>query len=174
MTEAPAIPDVPQLGDDAQPQIVSYWGTDEKHKHFLPDGVQYFEFKIMNEGDKSKFQKLTNTDLVVDRNNTARVKMDPVVERHTLIETSVCGWLLYIEDKGQMVPANFTSAMLKSWLQVAPPKVVEDLEHAIRMANPWMQAEQTVEMIDEQIERLYDLRKAAVEREAGEGSSATK
>jgi len=169
---------VPQLGEGAEAQIVNYWGTDEKHKHYLPDGVQYFEFKIMNEGDKSKFQKLTNTDLVVDRNNTAKVKMDPVAERHTLIETSVCDWYLYTpktKDPGsEMVLATFNTAMLKSWLQVAPPKIVEDLELAIRKANPWMQAEQTVEMIDEEIERLHDLRKAAIERAAGEAGSASK
>lgn len=173
MTET-VVSTTPTLQEDAQPQIVNYWGTDEKHKHFLPDGVQYFEFKIMNEGDKSKFQKLTNSDLVVDRNNTARVKMDPVAERHTLIKTSLTGWLLYIEDKGRMVPATFNDAMLDSWLQVAPPKIVEDLEHAIRMANPWMQADMSVEQIDEEINRLYEVRKQAVERAAGEAGSATK
>lgn len=152
------------------PVFVDYWGTDEKHKHFLPDGKQYFEFKIMNEGDKAKFQKLTNSDLVVDRNNTARVKMDPVAERHTLIKTSVCDWLLYKDNQ----PVAFSKQLLEKWLEVAPPKIVEDLEYAIRMANPWMQADMTVEMIDEQIERLYEQRKQAVERAEGEGASASK
>ncbi|QEM40903.1 MAG: tail assembly chaperone [Phage AS32] len=156
--------------------VANYWGTDEKHKHYLPDGIQYFEFKIMNEGDKSKFQKLTNSDLVVGRDQTAKVKMDPVAERHTLIETSVTDWNLYMpkKDGSGMEQATFNSTMLKNWLQVAPPKIVEDLEFAIRKANPWMQAEQTVEMIDEEIERLYELRKSALEREAGEGDSASK
>jgi len=152
------------------PVYADYWGTDETHKHFLPDGTQYFEFKIMNEGDKAKFQKLTNSDLVVDRNNTARVKMDPVAERHTLIKTSVTDWLLFKDSQ----PVAFSKQLLEKWLEVAPPKIVEDLEHAIRMANPWMQAEMTVEMIDEQIERLYEQRKQVVERAAGESGSANK
>jgi hypothetical protein len=169
-------PEAPAPQAPPTPQVVDYWGTDEKHKHYLPDGVQYFEFKIMNEGDKVKFQKLTNQDLVVGRDNSARVKVSPETERHTLIETSVTDWYLFIKDdrSGEMVPAAFNKTMLRNWLSVAPPKIVEDLEYAIRMANPWMQAEMTVEEIDKEMDRLVDLRKQIVEREAGEASSATK
>lgn len=160
-----------QVNTDAPPQaIVDYWGTDEKHRHELPDGKQWIEFKIMNEGDKVKFQKLTNTDVTLGRDNTAKVKMDPATERHTLIKTSVCDWSL---TKGGE-PVAFSRQLLEKWLEVAPPKIVEELEYAIRMANPWMQAEQTVQMIDEEIERLYERRKEIVERESGEASSATK
>lgn len=159
-----------QTEPDQAVQYANYWGTDERKKHFLPDGTQYFEFQIMNEGAKSRFQKLTNTDLKVGRDNTATVKMDPVAERHTLIKTSVVDWLLYKDGQ----PILFGKQMLEKWLEVAPPKIVEDLEQAIRLANPWMQAEMTLEGIDEEMDRLIELRKTIVEREAGEASSVTK
>jgi hypothetical protein len=164
----------PQVATDAQPVVVDYWGTDETHKHYLPDGVQYFEFQIMNEGAKVRFQKLTNQDLIVGRDQSARVKVSPEAERHTLIETSVVGWHLFKLVNGHPEPVGYSPQMLKKWLEVAPPKVVEELEYAIRMANPWMQSEMTVEEIDKEIDRLHDVRKQVIEREAGEAASATK
>lgn len=157
--------------EEADQQVFAdYWGTDETYKHYLPDGQQYFEFKIMSEGDKVKFQKMTNQDLIVGRDQSARVKVDPASERHTLIKTSVTNWTL---TKGGE-PVGYSKQMLEKWLEVAPPKIVEDLEYAIRMANPWMQAEMSVEEIDKEIERLYETRKQVAEREAGEADSATK
>lgn len=166
----------PSITPEVTPAYVNYWGTEETKRHYLPDGQQYFEFKIMNEGDKVKFQKLTNQDLVVNRDQSARVKVSPETERHTLITTSVVGWFLMMpkKDGSGFEQAAFSGAMLQNWLQVAPPKIVEELEFAIRMANPWMQAELTVEEIDKEIERLYETRKQVVEREAGEAASATK
>jgi len=165
--EAPAAPTI-------TPQVIDYWGTDETHKHFLPDGVQYFEFKIMNEGDKVKFQKLTNQDLIVNRDNSARVKVSPETERHTLITTSVTGWHMFKVVEGSPEPVGFSKQLLLKWLEVADPKRVEELEYAIRMANPWMQAEMSIEEVDKEIDRLHEVRKQLIERDAGEASSATK
>ncbi len=153
---------------------VDYWGTDERHKHMLPDGTQWFEFKIMDEGAKVEFQKLTNQDLTIGRDNTAKVRVDPATERHTLIETSVVDWYLVKIEAGVPQPVAYSKQLLRKWLTVAPPKIVEDLERAIRLANPWMQAEMKVADIDEEIDRLREQRKQAIEREAGEPSSATK
>jgi hypothetical protein len=151
-----------------------YWGVDETHRFDFPDGKQWIEFRIMDEGAKSRFQKLTNQDLTIDRNNTAKVRMDPANERHTLITESVIGWNMIRKVNGRPEPVAFSKQLLNKWLEVGPPKVIEDLEHAIRMANPWMQAEMTVELIDEQIDRLQEQRRAIIDREAGEGSSANK
>lgn len=154
---------------------VSYWGVDEYDKWFLPDGIQYFQFKIMNEGEKVKFEKLTNNDLIVNRDQSARVKVDPSEARHALIKTCVNGWYLFAPDAtGQLAEAAFAKPLLEKWLQVADPKIVEELEFAIRLANPWMQSEMSVEEIDKEIERLYEVRKQLVEKAAGEAVSATK
>ena len=154
-----------------------YWGVDETHRHFLPDGKQYFEYRIMDEGARSRFQKLTNNDLTVLRDNTAKVKVDPVAERHTLIKESVIGWNLMQkapDGSWSAAPWDDNKRNLTQWLEKAPPKIVDDLEFAIRKANPWMQADMSVEEIDKEIERLYELRKQVEARQAGEGISGNK
>lgn len=160
---------------DQTSEFSNYWGTDERIKHFLPDGKQYFVISVMNEGAKAKFQKMTNQDLVVGRDNTATVKMDPARERHELIKSSVTDWnLMQKSDDGSWSAAPFSKRTLEAWLDVAPPKIVEDLEYAIRVANPWMQADMTVEEIDKEIDRLTALRVEVRNREAGEAGSANK
>ena len=152
-----------------------YWGTDETHRYTLPDGKQWFEFKIMDEGSRARFQKKTNQDMTVNRDNTAKVKIDPVGERHTLIKDSVINWnLMQKGPDGDWSAAPFSPRGLEQWLEHAPPKIVDELELAIRKANPSMQADMTVEMIDKEIERLYDMRKEAEKRESGEGLSGSK
>lgn len=152
-----------------------YWGVDETHQFKLPDGKQWIEFRIMDEGAKSRFQKLTNQDLTIGRNQEAKVRLDPANERHTLIKESVTNWLMFKKNaEGTPEPVAFSKQLLQKWLEVAPPKVVEDLEYAIRMKNPWMQAEMTIEAIDEQIDRLQETRRQIIDREAGEESSANK
>lgn len=168
----------PEAGAPEQPApspaVEEYWGTDETHRFPLPDKVQYIEIKVMTEGERAKYQKMTNQDLVVQQDRSARVKVDPARDRHHLIISSVVDW--YIFRSGQPVPFSKGSpgATLEQWLQVAPPKIVDDLEFFIRTKNPWMQADMSVEDIDSEIERLNELRKQAEEREAGEGFSANR
>lgn len=164
-----------QPGIDNGALYQDYWGTDETRRFTLPDGQQWFDFKIMDEGARSRFQKLTNEDMTVLRDNTAKVKMDPVAQRHTLIKESVCGWnLMQRAPDGSWSPAPWSKQGLVQWLEHAPPKIVDELEFAIRKANAWMQADMSVEDIDKEIERLYDLRKDVAARDAGEGTSGNK
>lgn len=152
------------------PGYEDYWGTDEEVKHFLPDGVQYFVIKKMNEGGRAKFQRLTNQDLIVNRDQSARVKVDQARERHALITTAVTGWLLYKDGK----PFGFDQSHLELWLSRANPAWVDKLEQAIRKANPWLQSEMKSSDIREEIVRMEELLREALEREAGEASSASK
>lgn len=174
MTVQQPMPDQ-EMAREETPKIVSYWGMDKTEKFVFPDGIQSMTFKIMNEGDKTKFQQLTNKDLTITKGNDAKIKVDPAAERHTLIKTSVTDWFMYAPDKktGEMAPAAFSKQLLDSWLLVADPKIVEDLEQCIRKANPWMGAEMTVEAIDEEIDRLHELRRERINAAAGEGSSAS-
>lgn len=162
-----------EYGDTQADQQVydDYFGFASSEKWYLPDGKQYFEFEVMNEGKKSKFQKKTQRDVVLERQSgNARMKMDAAQERHELIKESVIGWNLY--RGGQAVP--FTDRALNDWLSLTNPKLVEGLEKAIRKANPWLLAEMTVEDIDKEIENLQEMRKVAEERELGEGSSSSR
>jgi len=154
---------------------VDYFGFAETSRYTFPDGVTFFELKAMNEGEKSKFQKMTQRDLVLEKGSgNARFKMDPATERHELIKASVVGWNLM--RNGTPVPFEQTGRAnpLNDFLELANPKVVEEIELAIRKLNPWLLNDMSVEDIDKQIEELQDLRKVAVEREAGEASSSNK
>lgn len=174
MTQAPVDPDVPVV--DTGEGYEDYWGVSETRRYTLPDGKQWIEFKIMDEGDKTKFQKMTNSDLIVQRSGDSRIKIDPARERHELIKNSVTNWNLVQRDPvlNSWTPAPFSTRGVEQWLEKAPPKIVEELELEIRKANPWMQADMSVDEIDKEIERLQDLRTLARERELGEGVSTSK
>jgi len=158
--------------DSVQPgQQQDYFGFQQLEQYYLPDGVSYFELQAMNEGQKSKFQKVTQRDMILEKGSgNARFRIDPAVERHELIIASVTGWNLKRGGDSMM----FSDRNLKEFLQVANPKIVEGLELAIRKLNPWLLADATVEEIDKQIEELQELRIIAVEREAGEERSSSK
>lgn len=148
---------------------VDYFGFQSSEKFYLPDGKQYIEFQIMNEGAKARFQKLTSRDLVINRNQDARVKVDPASERHALIRESVTGWNMYRAGS----PVRFGDRELKDFLELANPKIIEDLEKAIRKANPWLLQDMEPEDIKREIENLEEMLKVAEERKRGEASSSS-
>lgn len=155
-------------------QYEDYFGFESHHEFTLPDGRQKIFFTSLNEGQKTKFQQKINKDIHLNRQTQdARIKTDPAGERHELILASVTGWTLKRRSKtGGWEDAPYSGerpgSELHKWLQVANPVIVEDLELAIRKANPWLQAEMTVEQVDEEIKRLEDLRKELVERDRRE------
>lgn len=160
----------------------NYWGTDETEKVYLADGKQYFVIQPMNEGAKTKYQKMTTKDVVLQqKTGDARMSVDPAGERHTLIKSSVIDWYLMQltpnADPRQLsswTQAPFSPRSLEQWLDKANPKAVERLEDGIRKLNPWLQADMTLADVDEELERLYTLRKEIEARDSGEASSANK
>lgn len=169
MTETPTVAPPVDEAPPAQEQRTQadYFGFQETHKHYLPDGVSYFEFITMNEGAKAKYQKSTSRDLVLERTSgNARMKVDPATERHELIQACVIDWNLTRGDE----PVKFNRIQLGDFLTLASPRIVEDLEKAIRKVNPWLLAEMTVADIDREIENLKEMRDVAEERERGEHS----
>lgn len=157
-----------------------YFGFDAKHQFFLPDNKQYIEFQVMDEGRKAKFQMMTNRDVVLERQSgNARMKVDPASERHELLKNSVTGWrMMRKNSNNQWEPVPFSigspGAEFEKWLNRANPSIVEDLEKAIRKANPWLIGEMTVEDIDREMDNLRELREAAIKREQGNDSSSSK
>lgn len=160
---------------DIEPQFTDYFGFKATEKFYLPDGKTYIEFDVMNEGAKARFQKLTSRDLRVQRTTgDALLKMDPGAERHALISESVTGWNLMRrnpKDETRWEHAPFDKSNLNRFLDNADPRIIEDLEKAIRKANPWLMDEMSVEDIDRELDNLRELRQTAVEREAGKSAS---
>ncbi len=155
------------------PQQDDYFLFQEEVKHFLPDGATWVTFKPMNEGAKSRFQKKTQRDMIVERGSgNARVKMDPSDERHELLTQSLTGWNL--KRGPQRIDVPFNSTTLSSFLVDANPKIVEEIEKAIRKANPWMLADMKSADIQLEIDNLTEMLEVAKEREAGELASSNK
>lgn len=160
---------------DSEPQAPAqhdYFGFQRRERFVFPDGLTWIEFEVMNEGKKAKFQRDTQRDLVIERGSgNARAKIDPAATRHALIEASVVDWNL--TRNGRPYPYNAGQA-LRDFLTLADPVVIEDLEKAIRKANPWLLDEMSVEDIDREIDNLKEMREVAERRERGEASSANK
>jgi hypothetical protein len=183
MTEAPVqtAPGVPvtfpEAGTPEAPQFANYFAFSDTKRWFFPDGTQWIQFHIMNEGDKAKFQRKTNRDIKINqKTQDATVKMDPAEERWELIKSSADDWYVFAPDANgrmQQVPftvsdtRNPTGMCLERWLALANPKLVEELEFEIRKANPWLQADMSVEEIDKEISRLQELRIEAEKRDSG-------
>jgi hypothetical protein len=162
--------------DDVFAGYVDYYGFDEVCRYYLPDGKQYIEFKPMTEGGRAKYEAKTSRDVRFNRKtDDAAVRMNPADDRHALIVESVTGWHMVrrINDRWQPVAFSKGSkgAELEKWLDVANPKIVNELIDEIRKANPWMTDDMTVEMIDEEIARLQEMRTQVAEREAAGKSS---
>lgn len=167
---------------EAEPQFVQtelmdqtiyedYWGFSQTDKYYFPDGKQYIEFQVMNEGQKLMYQKSINRDIKINRRSgDASIKSDIAEERHALINSSVVGW--QVRKEGQWV--TFDKRVFGTWLSQANPKLVEALEQAIRKANPWLQGDMTVEDIDEEIERLREMREELVKEQQGKETSSSK
>lgn len=155
--------------DVDEPMQEDYFGFDLSHKWFLPDNVSFIEYRVMNEGAKAKFQRATNRDLTMNRNTQdLKVKVDQASERWELLKASVVGWNLVRQGN----PISFTKNNFENWLEMANPKLIQDLEQAIRMANPWMQDEMTLDQINEERKRLNDLEDQITKRAAEKGSSS--
>ncbi|URG17390.1 TMP chaperone [Rhodococcus phage Mbo2] len=149
--------------------IADYWGFDEQHKWFFPDGKQYIVWRPMTEGDRARYQKATNHSVTISRaSGDAKMGIDPAGDRQALLDVSVKDWFVYKD--GNPVPFASKSTGFAAWLKNANPKFVEDLERTIRRGNPWMQAEMKPEEIRKEIDRLEEQFEEASRREAAEKS----
>lgn len=167
----------PQQPIASEQQQADYFGFGGSERFTFPDGLTWVEFKIMNEGAKSRFQSAVQRDLIIERSSgNARTSVDPAVERHQLIEASLTAWNLKTRRTagGPLEDVAFNAEGRRKFLTNLDPKIIEELEKDIRKANPWLRNELSVADIDEQIDQLQDAREEARKREEGEDSSSNK
>jgi hypothetical protein len=160
-----------------EPGFEDYFGFDEVERWYFPDGKQFIMFKIMNEGARSRYQKATSKDVrLFKTSGDASIKIDPSQERTVLFEESVVGWYLVKKNHatGEWEDQPFDrdgkakqGGTFDQWRLKADPRIISDLEAAIRKANPWLRNDLTVKDIDEQLEELKKMREEAVAREEG-------
>ncbi|AKJ72455.1 putative tail assembly protein [Gordonia phage GMA7] len=153
-------------------QFVDYFAAPQPERWYLPDGVQYFEFQELREGGKAAYEKATNKDIRVQRSTgDARLSVDPATQRQTLIRLSVTDvHLLQSDARGIAVPMVFNKDRPgKFWENLFtffPAKLIDQLHQEITKANAWLAADDDVEALKEERERL-DERIERAEEEQG-------
>lgn len=170
-----ALPGAPNPDEIRETDYQDFWGFSETHRFMLPDNRQWIEYKTLTEGDRQKFQKLIKKDIIMNRrDDTARVDASAGEDRPALLHVACSNW--YMMRAGEPVP--FTNdnkgGTFQQWLQAANPRIVEDLEKAIRLANPWLLGDMKPEDIRREITNLEEMLKIADEREAGNDSSSSR
>lgn len=138
-----------------------YFGFGETHRVNLPDGSSWVEFKVMNEGERRQYLNKQNRSIRIKKaSGDAEMEMAPGDERYHLLKTVLVNWNL--RRNGNPVP--FNSQTVDEFLKAANPRVVDNIEKAVRKAHPWLMAELSLEDIDQEIKNLQELREV-VERE---------
>jgi hypothetical protein len=157
----------PGTESDSTGQQQDYFGFQRGEKFTFPDGVTYIEIQALNEGKKKEFQDKVSKDLVLEqRTGNARMSVLQGTERHELIKAACVDWNLKRGDT--LVP--FNKINLNDFLTLGDPKIIENLEKAIRKLNPWLMADMKSEDIQREIDNLQEMLEEAKKREAGEGS----
>lgn len=158
-------------------QFTDYFAAPEPTRYYLPDGVQYFDYVELREGGKALYEKATNKDIRVQRSTgDARLSVDPAIQRQTLIRLSVVDAnLLQSDGRGgsQAIPFN-KDRPGKFWenlFNFFPAKLIDDLHQEIVKANAWLAADDDVEALKEERERLDERIERAEEEQAKKISS---
>lgn len=77
-----------------KPQV--YFGTDVTRKYFLPDKVQFFEHKKMNEGQKRLYESMTNNEWKMNQvTQEISMNMKLAEERRALFDVAVIAYKIY-------------------------------------------------------------------------------
>lgn len=142
-----------------------YFGFDESHQVYLPDGKSYITHQTLNEGARRKYMNSQNREVKLQKvTGDAILKMATGEERLALLKSAITGWNLVRKNAktGQVEAVPFTDSNLNSFLDKANPKVVDLIDADVRKHNPWLTADVTVEEIDKQIEELNKLREEKV------------
>jgi hypothetical protein len=148
-----------------------YFGFEETHTVYLPDGKSWISHQTLNEGQRRKYLNAVNRDVRVSKaTGDAILSMKSGEENHALLVAAITGWNL--TRGGQPVPFSSGSpgANLEQFLDKADPRIIDLILKDIRRKNSWLLAEMTVEEIDKEIEALNEMRETKVKEEAGNAS----
>lgn len=182
---APELPDPAgswqtPVDDDEPGDYGDYFGFDLRYQYLLPDGRQWIEFRVLNEGNIAEYQRILNRDVMVEKTTgNARIRINQVEERHALLQVAVTGWHMVRRQRDRIAEVPFSNgtpgSTFMQWLKVADPRIVADLEEQVRKQNPFLLAanNETLEAIDKQIEDLMTQRRVIEERMRGEAGFAT-
>ena len=159
MREAGVSPDTPVQ--------VDYFGFSETHTVYLPDGKSYLQHQTLNEGSRRKYLNEVNREVKLQKTTgDAIMKVQSGSERMSLLKAALTGWNL--QRNGD--PIAFNPRNVEEFLTVANPKIIDIIEKDVRLKNPWLMAELTLEDIDQQIDELQEMRAKKMEEDEGKES----
>lgn len=162
------------IGPEIHPEVaqVDYFGFTSSDRFILPDGRSYLDLKVLNEGERKRFQNETNRDIKLGRGSggEASLKMRPGDDKHLLLKMSIVGWNLV--RQGQPVP--FNGSILQQFLDTTDPSLVDRIEKRVRELNPWLLSDMTVEQIEDEIKNLEAMRDTKLREEEGKGTSSAR
>jgi hypothetical protein len=159
-----------EAGESTETKVQDdYFGFDAAQRCMLPDNISWIDHQIFNEGKRRKYLNAINRDLRIQKTTQdALISVRPGDERYALLKEAIVGWNLVARD-GNPVP--FNGGTLNEFLEKANPKIIDHIEKHVRLANPWLLAEMSIEDIEREIEQLNELlAKKKEEEEANLGS----
>lgn len=146
----------------------NYFGFEETHKVFFPDGVTYIMHKTLNEGGRRKYLDAVNRDIRLQKTTgDAIMKMQAGSEKHVLLKAAICGWNL-LGPKGSELP--FTPQNVDKILNEFDPSLIDRIEKDVRKKNVWLMADLSVEDIQKQIDELQEMLETKKKEEEGKDS----
>lgn len=147
---------------------VDYFGFDETHKCFLPDGVSWVEHRTLNEGARRKYLNSVNRDVKFQKaTGDAIMRIASGDEKANLLKSAIVGWNL--KKGGAALP--FNARTLDEVLDKFPPHIIDIIHKDVQTHNPWLVGDVTLEDIDREIAELQELRQKKVDEEAGKAAS---
>lgn len=157
----------------------SYFGFQETHRFYLPDGTSYIDHQALNEGARKAYQNAINREVAIKRSSgDAVMKMATGDEKHQLMVQAIVGWNLVGPDgspmpfqKGTQQNGRTTrSGTLDKFLEEASPHIIDMIYKDIQKHNPWLMAEMTAQDIKDQIADLQDMLDVKEKEEAAKNS----
>ena len=142
---------------------ISYFGFGGTEKFYVDD-ENWVEIKIMNEGDRRRYQSKTTRDMKVSQGGEATFSLSPGEDRQALLEVAISDWNFVDQGGGEVA---FNRSNLEKFLNGAPVEVVDKIDNQVRLLNPWLSSEQSIEDMQNEIDRLEERIKAAREAEEG-------
>jgi hypothetical protein len=141
-----------------------YFGFSSTKVYMLPDKVSWVELKVLNEGERRQYLNETNREVKFARGSQdAAIRLRPGDDKASLLKMAIVGWNLVRNG----APMPFNTATLQQFLTLTDPKLVDLIEKEVRLMNPWLLAEMTLEDFDREISQLQELRQKKLEEEQG-------
>lgn len=144
--------------DDESPiaeNVIDFFAFKEERDVFLRGTDQYVTIKKFTEGDRRKYMNATSREIAFDKSGRTSMSLRAGDDRLALLRAAVVNWHLLRNGR----ELAFNERNLNAFLDAADPKLIDDIEKAVRDFNPFLIQDLELEDIDEQIAELEELRK---------------